>query len=50
MSVNLQTSDVVVHEMFTDPKAAVARLQDLLYDRIKFSVRRVQRSHDAGPT
>ncbi|MFT5064936.1 MAG: AMP nucleosidase [Reinekea sp.] len=36
MSVNLQTPDVVVHEMFTDPKAAVARLQDLYTTASKF--------------
>lgn len=29
MSPILQTPDVVAHEMFTDPKAAVARLQEL---------------------
>lgn len=36
MSPSLQTPDVAAHEMFTDPKAAVARLQELYAVASKF--------------
>ena len=36
MSPTLQTPDVAAHEMFTDPKAAVARLQELYTNASNF--------------
>ena len=36
MSPTLQTPDVAAHEMFTDPKAAVVRLQELYTNASNF--------------